>query len=190
MLRAVLPESENVSALDRADDAFLVARAQDGDLRAFGALLRRHDRTLHRYVERLTRNHADTDDVLQETALIAWRRLDTISEPAKVRAWLIQIATREALRVVTSRPAHDELVDTAAVVDGPDRGSDRLDVQRALKDALDALPQQQSRCWTLRELGGYTYSEIADQLQLPESTVRGSLAAARKGILARMGGVR
>jgi RNA polymerase sigma-70 factor (ECF subfamily) len=188
MLAAVTEEPG--SALDRADDALLVARAQDGDLRAFGALLRRHDRTLRRYVARLTRNPADTDDVLQETALIAWRRLDTIADPTKVRAWLIRIATREGLRAVVDRPVHDELTDEAAVVAGPEHGSERLDTRRALQEVLDALPHQQARCWILRELGGYSYSEIAEQLEIPESTVRGSLAAARKSILTRMGGHR
>lgn len=178
------------SALDRADDGLLVARARDGDLRAFETLLRRHERTLQRYVAGLTRNRADTDDVLQETALIAWRRLDSISEPDKVRAWLIRIATREALRVVGARPVHDELADDMALVEGPDHQAGRLDLQRDLRLALDALPQQQARCWVLRELGGYTYSEIAERLEVPESTVRGALAAARKSILTRMGGHR
>jgi RNA polymerase sigma-70 factor (ECF subfamily) len=186
----VLLDPENVSALERADDGLLVARARDGDVRAFGTLLRRHERTLRRYIERLTRNPADTDDVLQETALIAWRRLDLLAEPDRVRAWMIRIATREALRVVTSRRPHDELTDDVALVEGADRPADQLDLRAALRDALDALPQQQARCWILRELGGYSYSEIAERLELPESTVRGSLAAARKSILGRMGGHR
>ncbi|WP_375386841.1 RNA polymerase sigma factor [uncultured Amnibacterium sp.] len=183
-------DPENASALECADDAFLVARARDGDVRAFGLLLRRHDRTLHGYVGRLTRNAADTDDVLQETALIAWRRLDTIAEPAKVRAWLIRIATREALRVVTARPAHVELPDESALAARGDQEPQRVDLQQDLRAALDALPQQQARCWVLRELGGYTYAEIGEHLAIPESTVRGALAAARKSILARMGGHR
>jgi RNA polymerase sigma-70 factor (ECF subfamily) len=186
----VIADSGSASALDRADDHLLVARATDGDRRAFGVLLRRHERTLRRYVDRLTRNRADTDDVLQETALIAWRRRDTLAEPQKVRAWLIQIATREALRIVTARPAHDEITDDVAAVAGAVRGSDDLDLQHDLQAALDALPQQQARCWILRELGGYTYAEIAERLEIPESTVRGALSAARKSILSRMGGHR
>jgi RNA polymerase sigma-70 factor (ECF subfamily) len=190
MLPLVEPDLDIGSALDGADDAILVDRAREGDLRAFTVLLRRHNQTLRRYIQRLTRNFADTDDVLQDTAINAWRHLDSIQDPARVRAWLIQIATREALRAVTARPAHHELAEDTAVVDGPEQQTDRLDVREALQRVLDALPQQQARCWILRELGGYSYAEIAEQLQLPESTVRGSLVQARKNILTRMGGDR
>lgn len=175
--------------LDGVDDAFLVARSTDGDRRAFAALLRRHGGILRRYVERLTRNRADTDDVLQETAVIAWQHLQDVREPERVRGWLIQIATREALRHVSTRPRDVEL-DEEAPAPAADSDVDRLDLQRSLQAALDALPQQQARCWVLRELGGYRYSEIADQLAIPESTVRGALAAARKSILQQMGGQR
>lgn len=155
----MLPDLNPDSALQRADDAFLVARAADGDVRAFGVLLSRHEQTLRRYVTRLTRRAADTDDVLQETALKAWQHLDRISDPSKVRAWMIRIATREALRVVTSRRQELELAEDDAVVDGPERHAQRLDTWRALQEALDRLPPQQAQCWVLRELGGYSYRE-------------------------------
>ena len=187
MLPAVLPDLDPASALHRADDALLVARARDGDRRAFGVLLMRHESTLRRYITRLTHQPADTDDVLQETALKAWQHLDALAEPAKVRAWMIQIASREALRFVTARRQEHELSEDDAVVDGPDRG-EHLDTRRRLQAALDALPEQQERCWVLRELGGYSYREIAEQLDLPESTVRGALVAARKSILTAMEG--
>lgn len=175
--------------LETLDDAFLVSRSSDGDLRAFTALLQRYNGTLRRYVERLTRDSSDTDDVLQDTAVIAWQHLHDIREPAKVRSWLIQIATREALRHITARPSNVELAEDLAAP-GPDDDTDRLDFQQALQAALDTLPAQQARCWVLRELGGYRYSEISAQLDLPESTVRGALAAARKTVMQKMGGQR
>jgi RNA polymerase sigma-70 factor (ECF subfamily) len=178
------------SALEDADDAFLVARSTDGDLRAFATLLRRYNGVLRRYVDRLTRNAADTDDVLQDTAVVAWRRLETVQEPARVRGWLIQIATREALRHVSARPPEVELTDELVETLPGGAGADGLDVRQALQSALDALPQQQARCWILREVGGFRYGEIAEQLQIPESTVRGALVQARKAILRAMEGQR
>ena len=178
------------AALCDAEDAFLVTRATQGDLRAFTALLRRHNGTLRHYVERLTRNPTDTDDVLQETAVIAWRNLDHIREPDKVRAWLIQTATREALRAIRGRVVTLELTDEVIELPGPDADITHLDLRHALQNALDALPQQQAQCWILRELGGYRYSEIAEELVIPETTVRGALAQARKTIVRSIGGRR
>jgi RNA polymerase sigma-70 factor (ECF subfamily) len=56
----------------------------------------------------------------------------------------------------------------------------------ALSDALQELPAPQRECWVLREIGGYTYEEISDELGVPLSTVRGLLARARKDIIVRM----
>jgi RNA polymerase sigma-70 factor (ECF subfamily) len=175
------------AALEGARDAFLVHRAVEGDLRAFAVLLRRHNQTLRHYVERLTRNPSDTDDVLQETATIAWQHLADVQDAERVRAWLIQIATRQALRHRQRRPEDLELTEDLVAVAGPEIGIDRIDTRRVLQAALDALPEQQARCWILRQLGGFRYGEIAEQLHIPESTVRGSLAQARRTILAAMG---
>jgi RNA polymerase sigma-70 factor (ECF subfamily) len=56
----------------------------------------------------------------------------------------------------------------------------------ALSDAINQLPDSQRECWVLRELGDYSYEEIAQELDLPISTVRGLLARARKDIIVRM----
>lgn len=176
--------------LEDADDAFLVARAVGGDLRAFTTLLRRYNRTLRSYVERLTRNAADTDDVLQDAAVSAWKNLDSVRDPTRVRAWLIQVATREALRHLRDRRDTAELTDESIEVPGPETDVGYLDLRRELRAALDALPERQAQSWILRELGGYSYTEIAAELDIPESTVRGSLAQARKTILRTMGGPR
>lgn len=178
------------SALAGADDAFIVGRAVDGDVRAFTVLLRRYSAVLRRYINRITRNPADTDEVLQEVFVIAWQQLPSLRNPDQVRAWLIKIASREALRHVTSARVHDEITDDIATVDGPDCRIEQLDLDQALRSALDALPQQQARVWLLREVGGFTYEEIATELGVSHATVRGALAQARKRILQSMGGDR
>ena len=48
------------------------------------------------------------------------------------------------------------------------------------------LPEDQRRCWTLRELAECSYGQIAEELDLPVSTVRGLLARARKTLLREM----
>lgn len=56
--------------------------------------------------------------------------------------------------------------------------------------ALDRLPETQRRAWTLRELGGLGYDEIAAELDLPVSTVRGALARARARLITELDGWR
>lgn len=56
----------------------------------------------------------------------------------------------------------------------------------ALGAALRELPEAQRECWVLREMGGYSYDEIAAELGVPVSTVRGLLARARGFLITRM----
>ena len=60
----------------------------------------------------------------------------------------------------------------------------------AQDEALAALPEPQRRAWTLRELGGLGYEEIAEELGLPVSTVRGLLARARRTLVQQLDGWR
>lgn len=165
-----------------ADDALLVARASRGDDRAFGALMRRHDAVLRRAVLRITRNAADADDVRQETVLKVWQRLHTLDDHARVRAWILRIAAREALRHLASRRQDTALTDDVALVPGPDLHIERFDLQAALAVVLNVMPAQQAQCWLLRELGGFSYREIAAQTGASETVVRSSLVASRRRI--------
>jgi RNA polymerase sigma-70 factor, ECF subfamily len=176
-----------MSALERAEDALLADRAADGDARAFGVLLRRYAPVLRAYVNRLTRRPSDTDDVLQEVALAAWQALPGLEHPELVKAWLFRIAERQAFAMLRKQPQHVELDEEVPA--GTDDEA-RSDARQALKAALTRLPEQQARVWVLREVGGLSYSEIAERLEVPESTVRGALAAARKKLLEAMGDAR
>jgi RNA polymerase sigma-70 factor (ECF subfamily) len=60
----------------------------------------------------------------------------------------------------------------------------------ALSSALQRLPELQRRCWIMKEVGGSSYAEIAADLELPVSTVRGQLARARQTLVTEMEGWR
>ena len=175
-------ESREVEAVDALPDADLALRARDGDARAFAVLMRRHDAVLRRTILWRTHNDADVDDALQETVLKVWQKLPSLREPAKVRAWILRIAAREALQLVTSRRPASELYEDSATIGGPDRLVDRFDLQEGLRSVLQQLPDQQARSWVLRELEGLSYRDIAERLAVPESSVRGSLVLARRRV--------
>ncbi|MGN6446871.1 RNA polymerase sigma factor [Amnibacterium sp.] len=174
-------------ALELADDALLADRAADGDERAFAVLLRRHGPVLRAYITRLTRRPSESDDVLQEVALAAWQALPKLENPALVKAWLFRIAERQAFALLRKQPQHAELDDEVPAEHDEEA---RWDARRALQAALTRIPEQQAQVWVLREMGGLSYSEIAERLAIPESTVRGALAQARKKLLDSMGDAR
>jgi RNA polymerase sigma-70 factor (ECF subfamily) len=165
-----------------AHDADLATAAQSGEGSAFAGLLRRHGGLMRQIAFRYTRNAADADEVVQEAAVTIWRNLHALREPAKVRSWMLQITAREALRRVTAARQDAELTEDVVLVDGPDAAVDRFDLHEGVRKALRGMPEEHTRAWLLREAHGLSYREIAEQLDVTESSVRGWLARARKRI--------
>lgn len=170
-------------------DRILVERAIDGDTHAFREIVRRHSGLMRAYVTRMLSSSSDADDVVQDAFVVAWRQLPSLRDGAAVRAWLMKIASREAYAVIRRRgkeePIEDRDFSTPA-----DTRPDHIALQNArlaaLSAALDSLPEAQRRTWLLRESAGLGYAEIAEEMDLPVSTVRGNLARARASIMIRM----
>jgi RNA polymerase sigma-70 factor (ECF subfamily) len=174
--------------LSDADDRTIASRAADGDVRAFEVLMRRYGALISTYAFRILGNSADTDDVVQEAFISAWQDLPTLENYGAVKRWLITVVTRKSIDHVNARRHHDPIDD--AIVQDPSDAPDVLaaasSLEEALSRALSDLPEDQRRCWVLREVGGYGYIEIAEQLDLPVSTVRGLLARSRKALVREM----
>jgi RNA polymerase sigma-70 factor (ECF subfamily) len=174
-------------------DALLAERAQDGDPDAFQELVRRHASLMRAYVFRIVGSMSEADDVVQNAFLVAWRQLTTLRDPAAVKAWLMKIAGREAYAFVRQRPADAALSDfdpPQAEGTQPERVAIRNAQLRALSNALDNLPEDQRRCWLLREVANLSYIEIAEEMNSSPSTVRGLLSRARTSITIQMEGWR
>jgi RNA polymerase sigma-70 factor (ECF subfamily) len=175
--------------LTEADDRILAGRAADGDVQAFEVLLRRYSRLMRAYAYRVLGSNADVDDVVQESFVQAWRKLPELADLAAVKSWLMRIVSNKALDVIRRRRDHGDIADhdpPAPEYRSPAAQAEAGSLDAALNAALSNLPAEQSRCWVLRELGGYSYLDIGRELDLPASTVRGLIARARKNLIREM----
>lgn len=143
---------------------------------------------------RLTGTLADADDVVQESLMQAWKQLDNLRDPAAVKSWLLRIVgTRsiDHLRKRRNDVALDEAETLADASSGPriqDPESTAVNASRvdALKSALQRLPEEQRRCWVLKEFNDLSYEEIALTLNISPDSVRGRLARARTALARTM----
>jgi len=177
-----------VAGLDAASDALLAERSADGDTVAFGILVRRHGPYLRAFATRLTGSAADADDAVQEALIAAWNQLSTLEDPAKVRTWMTSIVSHKSTDRIRRRKPSSELDDQRP--DTHERGPEARAIATSQLDALagvlSALPEGQRQCWVLKEVGGYSYEEIADELDLTPAIVRGRLARARATVISEM----
>jgi RNA polymerase sigma-70 factor (ECF subfamily) len=177
------------------DDRTLVLRAQDGDPDAFDLLIDRHQGRLFRIAYLVLGDRQDSEDVVQETLLTAWKRLHLLDDPEAVRSWLSQIcsrratdiARRRARRSTDARPPEDLHVhrDDGPRAD-PARTTEVNAQMRALALVLATMEPDLRSCWTLREIDGMSYREVAAALDVTESTARGRLARARTHVIEYM----
>lgn len=176
--------------LTDAADAVLASRAAEGDERAFEVLLRRHLSLMTAYATRLTSSRADAVDAVQEASITIWRELPTLQTPAAVKGWMMRIVSRKAFDLIRSRRLTDDVDDlelaSAAPTDDPARLAATNDAMTALRAALDRLPAGQRQIWALREIGGESYSDIAERTGTTVTAVRGQLARARETLTREM----
>jgi RNA polymerase sigma-70 factor (ECF subfamily) len=91
-----------------ATDEVLVAAAKLGDRLAFVELWARHSNTAFRMVYRITGNHEDAEDVLQDAWIKAYVHLNTFDGRAKFSTWLTRIAINSALMILRRKRARPE----------------------------------------------------------------------------------
>lgn len=174
-------------SLADADDRTIATRAADGDVRAFETLMRRYGSLLAAYASRIV-NPSEADDVVQETFITAWQDLPSLENLGSVRSWLITIVTRKSIDRLRAKRDQDSLDDDAIEdpADGPAQTATATSLDEALSRVLSTLPEDQRRCWVLREVSGYGYQQIAEELGISVSTVRGLLARSRKTLIREM----
>ena len=177
------------SPLDTASDLTLADRAADGDVRAFEVIVRRYGPLMRVYAARVLGSNDEMDDVVQESFITAWQQLSTLEDCGAVKTWLMRIVSRKSIDRLRARRQHaniDLTEPTAPENQSPHRLAEAESQTQALSRVLADLPEDQRRCWMLRELAECSYGEIAEELELPISTVRGVLARARKTLLREM----
>ena len=153
-----------------------VARTVD-----FDRLYRRHAASVYRYAFAVLGNHADAEDVTQQTFLNAYRAIAQGTKPRKPENWLLRIAHNEVrrhLRSIKGKPLEVEL-DERLPQNVPERSDPSLaDVLRALQH----LPPVQRSALVMREFEGRSYAEIAEIMNITQSALEGQLFRARRAL--------
>jgi RNA polymerase sigma-70 factor (ECF subfamily) len=163
----------------------LIRDAQEGDRRAFAALVERYWDRLYRYLYHLTHDRHTAEDLAQETFLKALGHLDSFRPGTNFGAWLFRIAhnawvnqARGAAR--DRRPMPDHL---------PGREEDPVEqvlTQESLQllaRAVGRLPAEFRAAFLLRAEEGLSFRQIADVLGLTEETARWRVFKARQKLL-------
>ena len=178
----------------------VVAAATAGDEAAFASLTDRYRRELHVHCYRMLGSFEDSEDVVQETFLRAWRKRSSFQGRSTFRAWLYGIATRACLDVLELRrrvparhptqplaeipwlqPYPDRLLDAVAPADEEPEAEliRRETIELAFIAAIQLLPPRQRAILIARDVLGWSAAESAALLEVSVAAVNSALQRAR-----------
>lgn len=165
-------------------DEDLVALAQGGELRAFELIYERHGRAAYSLAARMVGHGAAAEDVVQEVFLSVWRSLERYdANRAGVRTWLMRIVHSRAIdalraqSVHTRRRAEQEGFEEEVRSSEPEPDTLALEREdaRAVREALETLPDDQRKAIELAYFSGFSQTEIAEIVDAPLGTVKGRM---------------
>jgi RNA polymerase sigma factor (sigma-70 family) len=159
----------------------LIARCRQGDQQAHFQLYKLYSRAMYNVGYRITGSEEEAQDVLQEAFTSAFRNLDYYRGDAAFGAWLKRIVINKALTAVQKkkydRIPEDENWDVAEESTADDY-ADMLTVER-VRNGIQKLPDGYRAVLSLYLLEGYDHQEIAEIMNITESTSKSQLNRAK-----------
>lgn len=192
-----------LAKVSEPSDWDLVAQARDGDMESFAELVKRYERPVVHFCQRMVRSREDAEDLAQETFVRVFRYLDRLTASAKFSTLLFGIARNLTLNFIrdsgrrgrgitysltdedrSEKPLKDESL-------RPDRGARLREIDEKIEEGMALLSPKHREVLVLRELNGLDYNSIAEIVKCRKGTVKSRIARAREQLrihLQRLGG--
>ena len=136
----------------------------DTQEKAFRALMTKYQERLYLHIRRMKIEHADADDVLQNTFIKVFRNIKKFQGKSELYTWLYRIATNEAITFLRQKKRRQSTsIDDESTTYQleADTWFDGNEAQRKLKAAIDTLPNKQQRVFNMRYFDEMTYKDIS-----------------------------
>ena len=177
-------------------DGILVRQVLSGNKDAFEPLVERHKGTVYALVVGKTGDFASAEDIVQGTFVEAYRHLKSLKDPARFRAWVRGIAmnlSNEWFRKRKRNVPIDDLDNSKEAAlqsevlpesfvrlpTAPDSDYEVEEMRNYVLRTVERLPERYREVVLLHYMDGLKYREIAEMLEVPESTVLGRLQVGR-----------
>ncbi|HVR29224.1 MAG TPA: sigma-70 family RNA polymerase sigma factor [Thermoanaerobaculia bacterium] len=169
--------------MSQPTDTELVLSTRHGDREAFCELVRRYQRPLYNGAYRITLHAADAGEATQTAFVKAFTHLDRFDTARSFFSWIYRILVHESLDLCAQRrrfTPYQSSTDVRREPRDPERELEATEVVEQVRRALGTLSPDHRTVIALRHYDGLSYREIADLLELDETTVKSRLYEARQ----------
>jgi len=143
--------------------------------RAFGMLVKHYRELLYWKIRHIVINHEDANDVLQNTFISIWNKIDGFQHRSQLSTWIYRIAINESLDFLRSKKnspgPYDSALSRTLLADAYFDGDE---VQALLQEAIATLPEVQRVVFNLHYFDEMKYREISQILRTSEGALKAS----------------
>lgn len=188
---SLLLKMSNVEAAFRNLHQDLLDGCKEGDQKAQFQIYKLYYKAMYNTSLRIVNDTMEAEDIMQESFLSAFEKIDTYSGAVSFGAWLKKIVVNRSLDALNKRKGIFEDIDThTALRDESDdylSSSEEVDVRvEEVKEAIERLPDGYRIILSLYLLEGYDHDEIAEILSINSSTSRSQLSRAKQKLIAEL----
>jgi RNA polymerase sigma-70 factor (ECF subfamily) len=171
-----------------ADIDQIIERCLSGDQTAWEAIVRLHWRRVFNIAYKFVGKHDQAEDLTQDVFLKLFKSLDTFDRRANFQTWLISVSRNLCIdhyrsirkeRETMNRDVDPADLSPVSTTRSPYASLEQRDRVELLRAALDKLAPTLRTAVMLRDIQELSYQEIADQLRLPEGTVKSRINRGR-----------
>lgn len=171
------------------DRASYMAKRSSGNEQRFRDVFEEQSRSVLGYALRRVDVPADAADIVAETFLVAWRRLDDMPDGVEARLWLFGVARRVLAnhrRGVLRRRRLGEKLRSELEGHVSADPSDHIDAVHVVREAMGSLDSDDAELLRLTSWEGLTPTELAVVFAIPAATARSRLYRARQRLRAEL----
>jgi len=183
--------ANNVEAAFRNIHQDLLDGCKTGDQKAQFQIYKLYYKAMYNTSLRIVNDAMEAEDVMQESFLSAFEKIDSYSGTVSFGAWLKKIVINRSLDALSRRKAIFEDIDFRVGIrdDGNEDllRKEEIDIRvEEVKEAINRLPDGYRIILSLYLLEGYDHDEIAEILSISSSTSRSQLSRAKQKLIAEL----
>jgi len=169
------------------DDYELIAELKSGSESAFSTLYNNQVSKIYAYALNIVKSPALAEDVVQETFVKLWENASNLQNDSNISAYLFTITRNLCLNLIRRAKKETWITDEiiAFAIDALDNGVEYTQHQQLkvlLNDAIAQLPPKRKMIYELCKIKGMSYQQVAEQLNLSQSTVNSQMVKAIKSV--------
>ena len=160
----------------------LIKKARQHDADTFTELMMSQMQTMYKTARAILSNEEDAADAISDTILACWEKRGQLRENKYFRTWLTKILVNKCKDIIRKKQ-NLLFTDEMPEIPSKDYGYENLE----WKQTLNELDERYRTILILYYVEGFKTSEIAEIMELPESTVRTRLSRGREKMAQRYG---